>query len=215
MHRAALGLVTSAIALIAAFGTAPRAGRDGGPPLGAQPPVAQVGGASKAVAYFDGLFFIGVGPRVAVLEAPTGAGVVLRGISEPLPGVVKGIAVDGPTAYAGVTRGEDTVIDGGLAILDVGNKAAPTQLSYLPLGAVHGVAAQGGVAYVVGAKGRQHISDPFAPRKTDIVLLAGKHSGIAAGAGSRPILVAAGEKGLYTLDPATRRSGVAGAELGC
>ncbi len=91
--------------------------------------MAQIGGATYAVAVQGNYAYIGVGPRLVVLGVSNPAGPTVIGRTEVLPGVVEdapgyaeGVAVSGTYAYVADR-------DGGLIIL----RFTISQRVYLPL----------------------------------------------------------------------------------
>jgi hypothetical protein len=80
--------------------------------------VGQIGGACLAVAVQGRYAYIGVGPRLVVLDVSNPAGPLLLGRTAVLPGLVHGVAVAGTLAY--VADGE-----AGLRVVDVSNPASP------------------------------------------------------------------------------------------
>jgi len=72
------------------------------------------------VALQSGYAYVGIGPRVAVLDVSVPASPVLAGRSAPLPGLIQGLAASGSTVYV-VAGGS------GLHIVDVTNPLVPEQ----------------------------------------------------------------------------------------
>ena len=104
--------------------------------------VGQIGGPVYAVALQGNYAYVGVGPRLVILNVSDVAHPVVVGQTDILPGVVEGVAVAGNTAY---------VADGssGLRIVDVSNPAAPSEAGFYDTpGYAYGVAAAGNHAYV-------------------------------------------------------------------
>jgi hypothetical protein len=87
--------------------------------------LSQIGGGSLAVDYVSGYVFMGVGPRLYILEIkPESLSTppVLVGTSEILPGIVQDVKVAGSNAY--VALGE-----GGLAVINVLYREDPVLVS--------------------------------------------------------------------------------------
>ncbi|MFZ1598054.1 MAG: hypothetical protein WAW26_19580, partial [Anaerolineae bacterium] len=82
--------------------------------------VGQIGGAVNAVAVEGRYAYVGVGPRLVILDVNDPAHPVMIGKSPVLPDVVQGVSVVGSLAY--VADG----YDGGLQIIDVSDPANPT-----------------------------------------------------------------------------------------
>ena len=103
--------------------------------------VSQIGGSTRAVAVSGHHAYIGVGPRLVILDVSNAAHPEVAGQTDVLPGIVGGVVVSGNYAY---------VADGhsGLRIIDVSNFSGLTEVgSCYTLGAV-GVAVSGNYAYV-------------------------------------------------------------------
>ena len=66
--------------------------------------VGQIGGVNNAVAVAGNRAYLGVGPRLVVLDISDPASPLVLGQTEPFEGVVEGIAVSGGYAYV-TTRG--------------------------------------------------------------------------------------------------------------
>ena len=61
--------------------------------------VGQIGGATYAVAVAGHYAYVGVGPRLVILDVADPSHPILVGQTAPLPGVVEGVAVVGNIAY--------------------------------------------------------------------------------------------------------------------
>ncbi len=125
--------------------------------------VGQIGGPTHAVAVQGTYAYIGVGPRLVILDVSDPALPTVVGQSDVLPDVVKGVAVAGNYAYV-------TDWSGGLHIINVSNPAAPTETgSYDTQGDAEGVAVTGNYAYVADWYSGLRIvdvSNPAAPTET-------------------------------------------------
>lgn len=84
-------------------------------------PVGQIGGNTYAVAAQGDLAYIGIGPRLAVLDLAAPNAPALVGLSQPIPGVVRSIALQGGYAY---------VADGKMdvRVFDISNPANPNEI---------------------------------------------------------------------------------------
>jgi hypothetical protein len=123
--------------------------------------VGQIGGPTKAVAVSGSYAYVGVGPRLVILNVSDPSAPRMVGQTEPLPGAVWDVAVSGGYAY---------VADewyGGLRIIAVSDPAHPYEVgAYDTPGWAVGVAVSGGYAYVAdGDDGLRIIavSDPAHP----------------------------------------------------
>ena len=85
--------------------------------------VSQIGGACEAVAVQGNFAYVGLGPRLRVLDVSDPAHRVVLGLTDVLRGVVKDIAVAGQYAYV--------VDESGLRIVDVSDPNGPVVLSSL------------------------------------------------------------------------------------
>lgn len=104
--------------------------------------VGQIGGSSYAIAVEGDYAYIGVGPRLVIVNIADSAHPALIGQTVPLPDVVRDVAVAGSYAY---------VADyyGGLRVIDVANPAAPDEVgAHDTPGSARGVAVAGSYAYV-------------------------------------------------------------------
>lgn len=123
-------------------------------------PVGQLGGAVWAVTQAGNRVYFGQGPRLMVLDTSLPGHPVLLGQSEPLPGVITDVAVDGHHAY--VVTGVD-----GLHVLDLGDPTAPRAVGRLTaLDSDDSVDVVGHFAYVGTVRSGLRIidvSDPARP----------------------------------------------------
>jgi hypothetical protein len=125
------------------------AARQGAASLGAQNVelVGQIGGPTCAVALQGDYAYIGVGPRLVILNVADPAHPTAVGQTGVLPNVVRGVAVAGSYAY--VADGE-----GGLRVINVADPAHPGEAGfYDTLGSAWGVALAGSYAYVADGEG--------------------------------------------------------------
>ena len=118
----------------------------------------QIGGGVSAVAVRGEIAYVGIGPRLAVLDLSDPVTVTLAGQTDLLPEVVEDVVVDGDLAYA--------LDEKGFSIIDVSDPALPT-----PLGRwdttyqAKRLAVEGDLACVIddGGLAVVDVSDPTAP----------------------------------------------------
>jgi hypothetical protein len=97
--------------------------------------------------------YVGVGPRLAILDVSTPGHPNSAGETEPLPNVVHGVAVEGPHVYIADR-------DAGLRIVDVSNPGAPIEVGvYDTAGNCLDVAVSGGLAYLAAGGAGLNIVD--------------------------------------------------------
>jgi len=124
--------------------------------------VSQIGGATLAFALESGLAYVGVGPRLFVLEIGDGTELNVVGQSDIFPGVVQGVAVAGSYAY--VAAGSK----GGLLVVDLVETASPRLVATLDTpGEATDVAVVNGAVYLADGRGGHlrayDVSEPAAP----------------------------------------------------
>ena len=138
--------------------------------------VGQIGGSVYAVALQGDYAYIGVGPRLVILDVSNPAQPPVIGQTGVLPGMVGDVAVAG--AYAYVADGE-----GGLRIVDVSDPAHPAEAgSYDTPGVAYDVAVSGAYAYVADREGGLRIvdvSDPAHPAEVGFYNTPGYAYGVA------------------------------------
>lgn len=104
--------------------------------------VGQLGGSVEGVAVQGTYAYIGVGPRLFIINITDPTSPTVVGKTQPLPDIVKSLAVVGNYAY--VADGE-----GGLRIINVSNPATPFEVGYYDTaGQALSVAVSGNYAYV-------------------------------------------------------------------
>lgn len=107
--------------------------------------VNQIGGSVFVTVKQGNYAYVGMGPRLLIVDVQDPAQPVVLGQTEVLSGIVSRIQVAGNYAYLGV--------DGGVSIVDVSNPGAPAQVSFYDTpGSVFGVAISDTLAYI--AEGR-------------------------------------------------------------
>jgi len=113
--------------------------------------VAQAGGASHAVVADSGIAYLGVGPRVVVLDVRAPGDPVRIAESPVLPGVVRALAFDRDYLLAAVSTDGLVRVRSALAVLSVADPSRPTLLSVLPSqNAYADIAVLGDTAVLVG-----------------------------------------------------------------
>lgn len=120
-------------------------------------PIGQLGGAVQAVAAVGTTTYLGVGPRLLILDACDPYWPLMLGQTEPLPGIVSSVAVS--EGYAYVAASAD-----GLVVVDVRDPARPQIVGHL---AMNGSAARmvlaEGLLYAAAGAGGLHIIDIHVP----------------------------------------------------
>ena len=156
--------------------------------------VGQIGGGTRAVAVRGDYAYIGVGPRLVILDVYDPADVRVVGQTSP-HGPVDGVAVAGSYAYVADRYW-------GLRIVNVANPAAPTEAgTCYTAGWVSAVAVAGNYAYLAGQAGQLYIinvANPTAPAQVSVfdrpggwchdVAVAGNYAYVAAGSGGLRII---------------------------
>jgi hypothetical protein len=157
----------------------------------------QLGGSSYAVDVQDTHAFLGVGPRVYVLDVSDSAAPKFLGQSPVMPGVVQSVLASGDYVY--VADG-----DGYLRVLDVSDPTQPAEVASLrEYSYAQGLALDGTTLYVAdNAFGLRVVdmSDPRHPKKIGEAKIPGAASSIAID-GSRAFLAGStAEHGLVAID---------------
>ena len=124
-------------------------------------PVGQWGGACNACAVSGNRAYIGMGPRLAILDISNPSAPALLGVSQVLPYPALGVVVSGNYAYVADNSA-------GLQIINISNPASPSLVGgYQIFGAwAYSVALSGNYAYVGGVgAGLQiiNVSNPAHP----------------------------------------------------
>ena len=156
--------------------------------------VGQIGGATLAVAVQGRYAYVGVGPRLVVVDVGDPARPVEVGRTGVLPGVVQDVAVSGTYAYVADR-------DRGLRVIDVSDPSSPREVGfYDPLGYASGVAVSGSYAYVADGSGLRviDVSNPSSPREVGFYNTPGWAEDVAV-SGSYAY-VADGDAGLRVID---------------
>ncbi len=119
--------------------------------------VGQWGGSSYAVETVGDTAYVGIGPRVVVLDISTPAEPVFLGQSPVLPELVMGIAVQGDYVYVAASYG-------GFHVLDVSDSANIEWVGeYGIAGQCWNVGVSGDYAYVAEYEGFVHVFDVSTP----------------------------------------------------
>ncbi len=138
--------------------------------------VGQIGGASYAVAVQGSYAYVGIGPRLVILNIANPASLIITGQTTVLPGVIRDVAVVGNYAYV-------ADYDRGLRIINVSNPAAPTEVGFYDTpGYAYGVAVAGNYAYVADWDSGLRIinvSNPAAPTEVGFYDTPGSAGGVA------------------------------------
>jgi len=124
--------------------------------------VGQIGGATKAVAVHGNYAYIGIGPRLVILDVSDPTHPAVIGQTGVLPAIVQGVKVSGNYAY--VAEGY-----AGLRIINVSDPTHPTEVGFYDTpGYALGVAVSGNYVYVADWNSGLRIinvSDPAHPRE--------------------------------------------------
>ena len=122
--------------------------------------VGQIGGSTNAVAIQGSYAYIGVGPRLIILDISNPALPVVVGRTQPMPGIVQDIVILNSHVYVA----DDNA---GLRVVDISNPANPFEVGYYDTpGSAHGVTVSGSYAYVADWDAGLrvlHIADPGNP----------------------------------------------------
>ena len=109
--------------------------------------VGHIGGETYAVFMQEDYAYIGVGPRLTILDISNPVSPTVVGKTAPLSGLVQDVYVTGSTAY---------VVDGGggLRVVDVSNPASPIELGFYDTpGDAHDVYVTDSTAYMADGAG--------------------------------------------------------------
>jgi len=157
--------------------------------------VAQYGGPSYAIAVQGERAYLGIGPRLAVLDISHPSSPTLLGKSDPLLGVVENVAVSGNYVY--VAAG-----GAGLLVIDVSSPVAPVQVGAYQTYYAADVAVSGSYVCLVGGElpGFQvlDVSDPASPTCVGTIKKTGVPQGVAVS--GNYAYVAAGPSGLIVVN---------------
>jgi hypothetical protein len=141
--------------------------------------VGQIGGAIYAVAIQGSYAYVGVGPRLFILDVADPAYPLIVGQTAAMSGVVQDVTVAGNYAYV-ADRGSNNK---GLIIINVADPTAPTEVGFYDAPSdVTRVAVAGNYAYITTESVGLHIinvSDPTAPTLASIYDMPGRSFGVA------------------------------------
>lgn len=143
--------------------------------------VGQIGGESKALAVQGQYTYLGVGPRLVVLDTSNPRAPRAVGQSDVLPGVVSGVVLINSRAYLATARVGDG--RGYLLVLSLADPSQPQLLGSLDLQSpALGLAVNQGYAYVAsGTAGLRiiDVSDPEALRQVGLAATGQKVTAVA------------------------------------
>lgn len=154
--------------------------------------VGQIGGESLAIDVEGNYAYIGVGPRLVILDCSDPVHPTFVGQSRVMRDLVRNVIVVGTYAYVNA---------GGLWVIDVSRPAAPREVGVYAVDTIADVAVSGSYAYLADSQAGLRvidISNPgrlrqvgFCPtsRKADAVAVSGTYAYVLAGA-----------KGLWVVD---------------
>ena len=156
--------------------------------------VGQIGGATYALAVQGNYAYVGVGPRLIILDVSDPANPTMVGQTDVLPGVVEDMVILENYAYIACRN--------GLCIIDISDPTHPSEISFLPLpGFAIDLAIAGNYAYVAdGAAGLYivNITSLTSPATIGFYDTPGEARGVAVW--ENYVYVADGREGLRILD---------------
>ncbi len=156
--------------------------------------LSQLGGTVRAIALRGSRAYVGVGPRLVILDVSDPIHPAAVGRTVPLSGPVASVALSDTHAY--VVTGQN----GGMHTVDISDNTAPRVVSFVR-GSFEDVALAGGYAYVVDGWSNLYIldlTDPASPTQVGVHRSAGNLTSVAA-AGNY-VYVAAYYSGLRIVD---------------
>jgi len=119
--------------------------------------VGHIGGTTNAVFVQGNYAYIGVGPRLTILDISNPASPTVVGKTAPMPGIVQDIYLSGNYAY--VAAGSS-----GLRVIDVSAPTSPNEVGFFETpGDALGVAVVDNYAYVADYDGGLRVIDVSAP----------------------------------------------------
>jgi hypothetical protein len=102
----------------------------------------QLSGDTYALAVQGNYVYLGVGPRLFILDVTDPASPTLVGQTSPLVGVIEDVVLSGSYAYIAAGRG-------GLAVVNIATPSAPVEVGELDTpGKAYGISVAGGYAYL-------------------------------------------------------------------
>lgn len=161
----------------------------------------QVGGESYAVVIDGDRAYLGVGPRLVILDVSNSSAPVRVAESPVLPGIVRGIVVAGGFAYVAVDSG-------GLHIFDVSDGSIPPEWTSVPGGtSAQAAAVQDELAFLAEGECTAEacdgylrvidVSEPTQPRELASVEMAGPANDVAV---RGDVAYVATDQGLQVVD---------------
>ena len=115
-----------------------------------------IAGPSEAVAFADGLVYLGIGSQVVVLDVNDPARPVAMGISPSLIGNIRDLRVAGSLVFAALGPG-------GMRIIDVSDPARPSLRGHYHGDWIQSVSPMGSAGRLVAAGGKVHVLDVSDP----------------------------------------------------
>jgi len=138
--------------------------------------VGQLGGPTYAAAVQGHYAYVGVGPRLVILDVTNPAAFKVVGQSAPLSGAVKSIVVSGTYAYVAYAYG-------GMGIINVSNPAVPTEVGFSNAAPLSwDIAVAGNYAYIADRTyGLRiiNITTPASPTQVGFYDTPGRADGVA------------------------------------
>jgi hypothetical protein len=156
--------------------------------------VGHIGGVTYAVFVQGTYAYIGVGPRLTILDVSTPISPTVVGKTHPLPDLVRDVYVSGGYAYVADYHA-------GLRVVDVSTPVTPAEVGFYDKpGSAHGVAVAGGYAYVADNGGLRvvDVSNPTAPAEVGFYDTPGWANDVAVAGGYA--YVADADEGLRVVD---------------
>ena len=124
-------------------------------------PIGQIGGRVNGIAYRNNRVYIGVGPRLLILDVSKPSDPVFLGQTRILPGIVEDVAIVGQDAYVAAGTG-------GLHVIDVSEPRTPSPVGLLEIpGEAQGISVIADVAYMAAGAHGLYLVDirrPTAPQ---------------------------------------------------
>ena len=123
--------------------------------------VGQIGGVTYPLAVRGSYAYIGVGPRLTIVNISDPAHPTVAGQTPPLPGIIRSVVVEDSYAYVAVAspRGK-----GSLRVIDVSDSTAPTEIgAYDTIDPANDVQVAGGYAYVTAEDAGLRVIDVSNP----------------------------------------------------
>jgi hypothetical protein len=157
----------------------------------------QIGGSSYAMDVQGNFAYLGVGPRVYVLDISDPSTPKFMGQSGVMPGVVRSVIASGNYVYVAAGKGS-------LRVLDVSDQTQPTEVaSLVEYSYAQGLALDGTTLYIVETSFGLRVvdvSDPLHPRKISEMKIPGAVMSVEID-GSRAFLAGSTtENGLVVID---------------